>query len=265
MKKIFSKDNRFIKLARQLNQRKQREKTGLFIAEGVRSLEDVLRSDYTLQAILINSVFKTKTEAKRLLSKVDKSVPLMEVEDSLFQELALTENTQGVMVIIRQKKHILETFLTSSPQFIVVADSVQDPGNLGTIIRTTAAAGASCLVVTKGSVDIYNPKVVRASMGGIFFLPVLSVENSGSFVELLKLNGYRIVVGDLEGQIMYYEADLKQPVALVIGNENSGPSQLFKKNADLIIKIPMLGDVESLNAGVAAGILIYDAVRQNFT
>jgi len=261
--RVCSKENRFVKLVRQLSQRKYRDKTGLFILEGIRNLEDVLRSDFELQSVLINSGFQDKPEAKELLAQVHKSVPILEVEDCLFQGLALTENPQGVILVIRQKKYSLEDILDTEPQVVVIADGIQDPGNLGTIIRTSSAAGASGVLVTKGSVDIYNPKVVRASMGGIFFLPVLPVESDEILIALLKQKKYKIAVADLEGQIIYYEAALKRPIALTIGNENNGPSMLFKDNADLLLKIPMLGKVESLNAGVAAGILVYDIVRQN--
>lgn len=262
VRKVSSKENKFIKMARQLNQKKVRDKTGLFLLEGIRSLEDIGRSNYEIEAILINSSFKEKDASEDLLSKF-KTVPILEVEDKVFKEISLTETTQGVLLIVHKKQFILESVLDNEPKIIVIADGIQDPGNLGTILRTSAAAGTSALLVTRGCVDVYNPKVVRASMGGIFFLPVINVDNLESLITLLNIKGYKLVVADLEGKQMYYDAELKEPVALIIGNENNGPSELFKEKSDLVVKIPMLGKVESLNAGVAAGVLIYETIRQN--
>ncbi len=263
IKRVRTKENQFVRLARQLGQKKARDKNALFILEGIRNLEDATRSDHQVKAVLVNSDFKEKSFQAQLLSRFNKNIPIVELENRLFSDIALTETTQGVILIIQKKEYLLDRILDACPKIIVVADGIQDPGNLGTIIRTSAAAGVDALLVTKGCVDFYNPKAARASMGGIFFLPIAAVECCESLVILLKKRGYRIAVADVEGTKMYYESNLKQPIALVIGSENSGPSKLFKQNADLILKIPMKGEVESLNAVVAAGILIYDTLRQN--
>jgi TrmH family RNA methyltransferase len=140
---------------------------------------------------------------------------------------------------------------------------LQDPGNLGTIIRTSSAANVGAVLIGKGSVDPYSPKVVRSTMGSIFQVPIISLEDLAEALRWLKNNySFKVIVGDLEASDYYYEENLTGNTVIVIGNENRGPSKSILDIADKSVKIPLLGRTESLNASVAASILIYESVRQ---
>jgi len=145
---------------------------------------------------------------------------------------------------------------------VVVINGLQDPGNLGTIIRTSAAAGVTAVLLTGGTVDLYNPKVVRSTMGSLFQVPIVNGLDDDEAVKWLEGNSINIMVADLDSEEYYYSADLKKSLALVIGNENRGPKDIWRMAAYKKIKIPILGFTESLNASIAAGIILYDAVRQ---
>ena len=146
---------------------------------------------------------------------------------------------------------------------IVVLDRLQDPGNIGTIVRTAEAAGYRGIIVTAGSGDIYSPKVVRAAAGSLFRMPVLQVDDSMEAVNMLRKMNKRIVTAALDTDIYYYQTDLTENIALVIGNEGQGVSEVFMESSDIKVRIPMEGSIESLNAAVAAGILMYQSQKIN--
>ncbi len=262
VKRITSRQNQYVKLVKLLRHRKGREEKGLFLLEGFRSLEEAAKADFQLEVVLVSTDFKASAQVEEVVASFSEKTPICEVPAQIFAELALTESPQGVLLVAHKKNFTPEQLLLSSHQLLVVADGIQDPGNLGTIIRTAAAAGAGGLFSTRGCVDLYNPKVIRATMGGIFYLPTAAIQDNFYLIDALKEKHYKLVVADLSGQTSYFDADLQGPVVLIIGNENKGPSAEFLQNADLVVKIPLLGPVESLNASVAAGILIYEAVRQ---
>ncbi|MDS1030795.1 RNA methyltransferase [Bacillota bacterium LX-D] len=257
---ITSRHNHYIKLVKNLEKRKFREETGLFVLEGFRSLQEAMETKYKLEAILLTPSAYVKLQSDDYYQNLEERTRLFIVEEKIFNDLAQTQTPQGILIIAQKRVYKLDHMLDSG-KLVVVADGIQDPGNLGTIIRTMAAAGAGGLLLTGGSVDVYNPKVLRSTMGGIFYLPFV-VEDTEGIIKAIENYDYNLVVADINGRQKYYEIDLSGKVALVIGNENHGPADIFLQRASSIIKIPMPGGVESLNASVAAAILIYETVRQ---
>ena len=169
---------------------------------------------------------------------------------------------QGLLAVVKEPQATLAAVLTEPGLLLIVADRLRDPGNLGTLIRLADAAGATAVVVTAGSVDPYNPKVVRATMGSIFHLPVTLV-TSPAAISALHARGVRVLAADQEGTADYTEADYRPPVALVVGNEGEGLDAQWAAAAIARVRIPLYGRADSLNVAVAAGILLYEARRRS--
>ena len=167
-------------------------------------------------------------------------------------------NPQGILAVIKKSK---ENTLKYEEDIIVAIDDIQDPGNLGTILRTVDSIGLKQLVVSKGTADAYNPKVVRSTMGAIFRVKVIEVENLKETIETIRKNNYKLLVTSLQTDDSIYDIDYNKKI-IVIGNEANGVSKEIQNMADQKIKIPMLGKTESLNASVATGIILYEYVRQ---
>jgi TrmH family RNA methyltransferase len=162
--------------------------------------------------------------------------------------------------VVEQKEFHME----AKDGFYMLTDKLQDPGNVGTIIRSAHAAGAAGVIFTKGTVDIYNEKTLRSTMGSVFNIPIIE-DVDLSFVDFLKSKGFKLVVSSLEDSENFYDVDLTQNVIIAVGNEGSGISQEIYRLGDIRVKIPMPGNAESLNAGAAASIMLFEAVRQKLT
>ena len=184
-------------------------------------------------------------------------IPRWECTEQVLSELTDTVNSQGVVAIVHKP-----TWPMKTQGVLLVADEIQDPGNMGTLLRTAVGAGVSGLLVVDGSVDLYNPKVLRASMGAIFHLPHWFFSRDAA-LELLATSGSTLVVADLVDAKDYWDVAYPQNLAVVIGNEARGVHPEFRDRANLRVKIPLIGPVESLNASVAAGVLLYEILRQN--
>lgn len=260
---IVSRQNQYYKMAKSLHLRKHREKYGLFLIEGVRTVEEAITGSFKIRFILYSEKLLRHERGRRLLDKMDDAeIAAWQVDDKLFDDVVETENSQGIIAVAETMTIQLEDVIIQKDSVILILDGVQDPGNLGTMLRTACAAGARAAVLMKGTTDIYNSKVVRASMGGFFHLPVVNAADNSAVCAFLKEKGFRILVADLGGENLYYDTCLNGPVAWVLGNEAQGPDRLWLDNADEIVKIPLLGPAESLNVAVAAGILLYETVRQ---
>ena len=166
------------------------------------------------------------------------------------------------MAVVKLHISNLEDVLVDSNNFLVLLDRLQDPGNMGTIIRTADALGANGVVITRGSVDMFNPKTIRSTMGSIFHIPLVYYDDINDALMELKEKNIKIMSTSLESSVPCYEVDFTKDFALVIGNEASGISKEVLDNSDTLIRIPMVGRAESLNAGVASGIVMYEASRQ---
>ncbi|MDD4752109.1 MAG: 23S rRNA (guanosine(2251)-2'-O)-methyltransferase RlmB [Desulfitobacteriaceae bacterium] len=260
---IVSRQNQYYKMAKSLHLRKHRGKYGLFLIEGVRAVEEAVTGSFKIRFILYSEKLLQHERGRRLLDWIDDAgVSAWQVDDKLFDDVVETENSQGIIAVAETMTLQLEDLKIQKDSVILVLDGVQDPGNLGTMLRTACAAGAGAAVLMKGTTDIYNSKAVRASMGGLFHLPVVNVADTSAVCAFLKAKGFRILVADLGGEKLYYNTCLNGPVAWVLGNEAQGPDRLWLDNADEIVKIPLLGQAESLNVAVAAGILLYETIRQ---
>lgn len=258
MKVITSKDNRIYKQCKALGTKKHRDATGLYLVEGEKLVREACEAG--MAEIVI-----AETDHAENISGYETNAVLF--DNRLFENIAHTETSQGVLAVVRKKTFNWETFIGAvsgreeGQGNIIVLDRLQDPGNIGTIIRTADAAGYGGVISVKGTGDIYSPKVVRAAAGSIMRLPIYFAESATETVDMLKKYGKTIVGTALNTDLYYYDADLSKDIAIVIGNEGNGMSEKFEKNTDINVKIPMSGSIDSLNAAVAAGILMYQSRR----
>lgn len=261
--KITSAANRLIKLSRSLHRRQKRDETGLYLVEGIRPLEEALDAGVTLKFILYVPQVTGKVRGRDLLAKAKNAgIPCYQVTENLLVQLSFTETPQGVIAVVQKQRYDFSLLLTRPDSFLLLVDGVQDPGNMGTMVRTAAAAGVHGVILTRGVVDLYNDKTLRATMGAVFQVPVVEDVPTEEAVECLRDAGIRLVAGDVSGKLTYFEGSFTGRVAIAVGNEGAGVSRTVLAAAAEIVKIPLLGPAESLNVAVATGILLYEAVRQ---
>jgi len=250
---ITSRHNPVFQSFLALKTKKGREESGLFLAEGRNCISEI-PAEWPVEALLLSeSVNRESFPAWR---KIILAEPLLAA-------LSATLNPQDTIAVCRKKEYALPE-LIKSPAFLVLGENLSDPGNIGTLLRTAAAAGAHGFLLTSGSGAVYNPKTVRASAGAVFHLPVVEGLEIGPILNFLKGQGIRTVAAHPRGQAVPYDIDFTSAFCLLIGNEAHGLSDETARRADLLARIPMPGRAESLNASVAGGILIYEAVRQRY-
>jgi len=239
-------------------ERKEREATGLAHLEGIRLVEEALAADLPIEYLLYAADLAERPRGRTLLEAIgQRSIPAYEVTPQALERAADTQSPQGIVGLFRPR---VRTLADLGPGLVLLLDNLQDPGNLGTVIRSLEALGGGGAIVA-GGVDPYNPKVVRGAMGSLFRLPVAKLELAEA-LDGLKGQGRKLYVADAGGDLLPWQADLAHGAALIIGNEGAGPSPLSRQRADGVVSIPMEGPTESLNAGVAASLLIYEAMRQ---
>lgn len=253
---ITSNQNPKVKLIRALLGRsKERREAGAFVVEGVRLVEEAVNSHWKIRFALFD---ETLSERGRLQVEglTSNGVEVEEVSASVMKSLSETETPQGILAVVEWT----QLPLPKLPTFILIPDQIRDPGNLGTLLRTAAAAGVQAVILPPDTTDAFAPKVVRSGMGAHFRLPILSM-GWDELEKMLKVEGVKVFIADMNGRSCW-ETDLRQPVALVVGSEAEGASESARKLADGKISIPMAGDVESLNAGVAGSVLMFEVMRQ---
>ncbi|EOU1911470.1 RNA methyltransferase [Clostridium perfringens] len=256
MLEIESKNNNLFKEIKKLKEKKHRIKSNKYLIEGLRFVEEAIKSKVSIDSIIFTESFKEKNP--ELFLKINENIKLIQMNEALLKQLCSTENPQGIVGVINMQNKELK-----SGELVVLVDKVQDPGNMGTIIRTAHAAGAAGIVMTKGTVDIYNDKTLRSTMGSIFYIPIVE-DDSLDFVKSLKKEGYKLVVSSLQGKNNFFEENLQGKVMIAVGNEGNGVSDEVYDIADIKVKIPMPGKAESLNVAVATSIMIYEKIRQSF-
>ena len=236
---------------------------GCFAVEGLRSLEEAIRSGVQFRAVFFTDADDATTQRlkERLLEQIGHKVETYLVPAKLFHEAVATDSPQGVAALVRRKEFTLDKALGEKPALLVVAAGVQDPGNLGTILRSAEAFGAGGVVLTEGTVSAYNPKTVRASAGSIFRLPVMTAKLA-ELIPHLREKGVKLFATSSHQGVPLHEARLSEPSALFIGNEGAGLARDVISKMDSTLAIPQARPVESLNAGVAASIILYEAARQ---
>lgn len=252
---MVSRDNKYVKLALRLKNKKFREAEGKYIIEGIRFVEEAIKENIINYILFSQKLFATSNPERAMAIDCNK----YEIEDELLKELCGTENPQGILAIVSKKNY---DFLDIKNDFVIIADGIQDPGNLGTIIRTADAAGAGGVIITKGTVDVYNDKTLRSTMGSIFHIPLIFAENFNELSIALKGLGYNIYAASLEGSKYIYDCNFENKTAIIIGNEANGIPAEHMEAVTQRIKIPMPGKAESLNAAAAAAVIIYEVLRQ---
>lgn len=255
---IESKDNNFFKHIKKLKERRFRDKEGLFILEGLRLIEEAIKAKMEIEYIIISKEYYEKFEGFFIENKILVNRTNI-LSNSLFTQIASTENPQGIIAIVKKKDNAKRL----NGDFYLLCDKVQDPGNLGTIIRTAHAAGVNGIILTKGTVDIYNDKTIRSTMGSIFYIPIFYDDENFTITKDLKNDGFSLVATSLKESKNFFEEDLKNKIILAVGNEGNGISNELFELADKKVKIPMPGGAESLNVSIATSIILFEKVRQN--
>ena len=253
---IKSKDNSKIKYVRSLNSKKGRDEENAFIVEGIKYVNEAIIENAHIMYLIFSEGAFEKTEIKELYKlSIDTGFEAIICEDGVFNSSADTINAQGVIAVIKKNTNIksIQDF-----RFVVMCDRIQDPGNLGTIIRTADAFGPAAIVLNKGCVDVYNPKVVRASAGAIFRVPFIQNDSDEEILKELKDSGYKIISTVVDSEYSFDDIEKLEKICIVIGNEGQGVSGEIVNNSHISITIKMSGRAESLNASIAAGISIYE-------
>lgn len=253
---ITSSQNSKIKLVRALLGRaKERRDANAFVAEGVRLVEEAVNSNWGLRFALYDETLseRGKLQVERLKSH---DVDVEMVSTSLMKSLSETEKPQGLLAVLESQK----LPITNPLNFVLIPDQIRDPGNLGTLLRSATATGVQAVLIPPETTDAFAPKVVRSGMGAHFRVPIHSMTWE-EIEQMSKSANLQLYIADMDGRSCW-EMDLRQPLALIVGSEAAGASESARKLADQQIKIPMAGNVESLNAGVAGSVLMFEVVRQ---
>jgi RNA methyltransferase, TrmH family len=262
---LTSTDNPKVKYFNSLKQNKTRKAEGKFFVEGIHLVGEAMQAGLLDRVLYSETVMKT-SEGKHLLGKlISSGIHIEEASVQVIKHLSSVESPQGVIASVNPKASDLGSFFEKPDPLIVVACGIQDPGNLGTMIRTADAAGCSGIILSSGTVDPYNDKVIRASSGSIFHLNMVKIDDIIELASSLKRRGVRMISTVVDAEKAYYSVDYRGPVAIVIGSESKGLSPEIERLSDESIAIPMLGGVESLNAAVSCAIVVYEALRQRRT
>jgi TrmH family RNA methyltransferase len=255
---IASASNQKIKLVRAiLSRSRNRKSEAVFIAEGVRLIEEAVSVQWPMDFILFDQTLSERGMALIAQIEKDQRCNVFEVSPNLMSEISDTETPQGILAVLQERP----LPLPAKPTFLILADQIRDPGNMGTLLRTAEAAGADGVILTPGTVDAFSPKVVRSGMGAHFHLPIHALP----WQEITPLvTGLPVFLASAEAGIPLWEANFKQPCVLLVGGEAFGATSMGEELATDRVTIPMSGRAESLNAAVAAGILIAEVLRQRY-
>lgn len=259
MQIITSKDNDVIKNIRKLKEKKYRDESGLYVIEGIKMLEEAIEENVDIKKIVIcEECVEAGSIEQRLLYIIAK-YDCIYVKEKIFNLLTDVVAPQGILAVVAKPGSNMK--IKYDQDIILALDGIQDPGNLGTIIRTADSINLKQIVVTKNTADAYNPKVVRSTMGAIFRVNLIETDNMSKTLKEIKKNKFEVVATALDTNNSIYDINYKKKV-IVIGNEANGVTKEVQDLADYKVKIPMLGKTESLNASVATGIMLYEYVRQ---
>ena len=239
---------------------RERRSAGIFLAEGFKMCEEAPRESVREIYVTPQALEKSR-EQPRISAKLER-IGYETVSEEVFRKISDTQTPQGILCVVERPRHTLEQLLSVPDPLLVALEDLQDPGNLGTIVRTGEGAGVTGIVMSQGTVDIYNPKTIRATMGSIYRVPFVYTEDLGRAVGQMRERGIRVYAAHLAGGRYYDSFDFKTGTAFLIGNEARGLGGELSRQADDLLKIPMEGQVESLNAAVSAALLVYEAHRQ---
>lgn len=267
---ITSTQNPKVKLLLQLQQKSsERRKAGLFIVEGRRELLHCIEAGYEVDTVFycvpLTPEGGSHPEGYEL--RVDGQTHIIrgcrtfEVSKEVYDKVAYRGGTEGVIAEIKTRNLTLDSLSLKKNPLVVVLESVEKPGNLGAILRSADASGVDAVIVCDPLTDLYNPNLIRSSIGGIFSVPCVAC-SSEECIDFLKTNGIQILTAQLQDSSLYYDTDMKRATAIIMGTEATGLTDQWRKAADAHIRIPMLGKLDSLNVSTSAAILMYEAVRQ---
>lgn len=258
---ITSQQNKLVKHIKGLQLKKNRKKYKQFIIEGIRTIEECFLHNIPIEFVLYTQELAEIHGGENILKKALQECKSYEVSNDVFRSLSDVENPQGIMALIGMRDDRLEDITLKDNTLYIVLDRIQDPGNMGNIIRTAEAAGVDGIILTRGCVDPYNGKTIRATMGAILHIPIIETQSNDIWVNFMKNNGVKLIASSLCTDKTYLDIDYDGRIAIVIGNEANGIDSNLLTYADWSIKIPIRGKIESLNASTAASILIYKAIE----
>jgi len=260
---ITSSSNKHIKHIKSLQRKKYRDKYNEFVIEGLRIVEHGLENDAEISTIYYTNKIYCMLQKRNFFEKIKKrNIALYKINDKILKEISNTENSQGIVGIVKKKSFDLQDIINKEEFFLIVLDRLQDPGNVGTIIRTADAAGAEGIIAAKGTVDIYNSKTIRATMGSVFTMPVVYEDDILKTISILRNKGADIISTTLDTEKYHHEVKYGKKNVIIIGNEGNGICGELIEKSNIKVKIPLIGNAESLNASVASGIVMYEIVRQ---
>ena len=260
---ITSRQNSIVKYIRGLRDKKTREAEGRFVIEGSRFVYEAVLSGAYLDKVVFSERGDKQPLATEIISHLNHSTDLIRVSDQVMDYISDTETPQGIAAVIKLPGYSLRDLQIHPESVITVIDGVQDPGNVGTIIRTADAFGAGAVILTAGCADVYNTKTLRSTMGSVFHIPVVRDAEIGELKEFFQQNNIFTAATRLDGSTQVLsEAKFIRPLAIIFGSEAKGVSQELSRDADVLLKIPMSGLAESLNVAVAAGIVLYEAFNR---
>ena len=261
MGKIQSTQNSKIKNVQKLFVKsKERKEQNLFVIEGGREIQLALDRNYSLDTVFVCPEIFSETGYAEILSKIRTS-NLYEVSLPVFEKVAYREHSNGILALAKPKSHALNDLNLPDHPLVIVLEAVEKPGNLGAILRTADAAKVDAVIVCDPLTDVYNPNVVRSSVGCVFTVP-LAIAGFSDVFSFLKEKQIRILAAELQASQWYHDTDFTQACALIMGTESNGLTDFWIKHADERIKIPMRGKIDSLNVSVSTAVLTFEAMRQ---
>lgn len=262
---ITSLSNKHIKHIKSLHKRRNRDNNNEFIIDGLRLVEHSLLNSADIKAVYYTDELSSNERGCDLLESIAcKDIGLYKVDEKIFKEISTTDNPQGILGIVKRKYYNLDDVINKEKFTLIVLDRLQDPGNVGTIIRTADSAGIDGIVALKGTVDIYNSKTIRSTMGSIFTVPVIYAEDGMKLINTLREYGSDIISTTLNTEKYHFDVKYSNKNTIIIGNEANGISDELIANSNVKVKIPIIGEAESLNASIASAVVMYELVRQNY-
>ena len=254
MEKITSTQNPKVKRLAALQQKSaERRREGVFVVEGRRELDHCIEAGYEVESIFVCQDI--------VPDNLPPAAKTYDVSTRVYERIAYRGSTEGIVAIVYAKQLALNDLKLGDKPFVVVLESVEKPGNLGAVLRSADAAGVDAVIVCDPLTDLYNPNLIRSSIGAIFTVPCVAC-TSDECIRFLKERGIQILTAQLQDSRLYYDVDMRRPTAIVMGTEATGLTQQWRLAADAHIRIPMLGRLDSLNVSVSAAVLMYEAVRQ---
>ena len=246
----------------QLKTKKGRKRQNKFLIEGARSCEEGVKSAWEIETLFYTLKAEENPRIKGILKNAKRrEIEIIQVKQKLLEKISDTVTSQGIVGVVNIKDFTQEFLFKRKPELLLALDSIKDPGNMGTLIRTADAFGADGIILSEECVDLFNPKVVRSTMGSIFHLPILREIDLRNFLTNLKKKDFNIVITELKKGETLNRLDRMQKICLVMGSEPEGVSRNLIQIADHLVKIPIQGKAESLNVAVACGILLHEITK----